>query len=286
MRGNFTLKIIAFVFALLLLAYLPALALAASDEDLRTLGMFYEADDLEVTATRNPKPLSRTAENITVITSTEIEMMGAHTLVDVLSNVPGIQVVDRGGPGFFSEFFVLGAKNNHILGMLDGVALNFMGSQFLDILAIPLQNIERVEVIKGPGPSSWGSALGAVVNIVTKSPLEGKKLGGSLFFSGGERETRDSRGEATGTIGHLGYYLFAGNLTSAGFRPNTSAYQNELYAKLLLEFPEHGSLQFTLAYDRGVAEDGNTRAYNLFSRFRRRKYDYPARKIPAPYGKA
>jgi len=269
MRGIFIRICLIFVPALLFLSSLHSPALAASNEDMQTLGMYYEKDDLVVSATRNPKPLSQNAENITIITAQEIETMGAHTLVDVLANVPGIQVNDRGGPGSFDDFSIQGAKNFHVLVMLDGVTLNQLADQFIDLFGIPLQIIERIEIVKGPASSSWGSCLGAVVNIVTKSPFEGKKLGGTLSFSGGERGTRDSRGELSGTIGQLGYYLFAGNLTSQGFRPNTSVDQNDLYAKLRWEFPEQGSIQFTIAYDRGVAGDGDTSTDDYFSRLRR-----------------
>ena len=271
-RGILTIKFLAFTSALLLLVSLHTPALAASDEDLQTLGMYYEPNDLVVSATRNPKPLSQTAENITIITAAEIEMMGAHTLVDVLSNVPGIQMADRGGPGFHFDFFVQDSTEIHTLVMLDGVTLNFMGNQYVDISGIPIQIIDRVEIVKGPGSSSWGSALGAVINIVTKSPLEGKKAGGTLFFSGGERDTRDSRGELSGSIGPFGYYLYAGNLTSAGFRFNSAADQNDFYAKLRWEFPEHGSLLFTTGYDRGVVGEGDLRQWEFVSRTRRQSF--------------
>ncbi|HEX2769409.1 MAG TPA: TonB-dependent receptor, partial [Geobacteraceae bacterium] len=272
MRGIFIKICLIFAPALLFLASLHSPALAASDEDLQTLGMFYEPNDLVVSATRNPKPLSQAAENITIITAKEIEMMGAHTLVDVLANVPGIQVNDRGGPGNFDDFYIQGEKNFHILVMLDGVTLNQLADQFIDPIGIPLQIVERIEIVKGPGSSSWGSALGGVINIVTKSPLEGRKLGGTLSFTAGERGMRDTRGEFSGTIGQLGYYLFAGNLTSQGFRPNTAAYQNDIYAKLRWEFPEQGSIQFTIAYDRGVAGDGDTSADDYVSKVRRRHF--------------
>ncbi len=195
MRGNI-MKMVLVLSSALLIASIHSLSFAASGEDLQTLGMYYEANDLVVSATRNPKPLSQAAENITIITAKEIEMMGAHTLVDVFANVPGIQASDRGGPGLFTDFSIQGADFTQILVMLDGVTLNFYANPLVDISGIPLQNIERIEIVKGPGSSSWGSALGAVVNIVTKSPLEGKKIGGTLSFSGGERGTRDSRGEA------------------------------------------------------------------------------------------
>jgi vitamin B12 transporter len=274
-------KICSILLCAVLCVSLQTPAIAAPDDDLQTLGMFYEGKDLVVSATRNPKPISQTAENISVITAAEIEMMGAHTLVDVLATVPGIQTAQRGGLGFLDEFSIQGADVFNILVMLDGVALNFAGDQFSDIAGIPVQNIERIEIIKGPGSSSWGSALGGVINIITKSPLEDKKLGGTLSFSAGERGTRDARGEATGTMGQLGYYLYAGNLTSNGFRPNTAIDQNDLYGKLRWELPERGSLQFTIAYDRGTVGDGDTSAFGFLSRFRRRyllstlSFNYP-----------
>jgi len=260
----------AFFTALLFLPFLYSAGLAASGEDLQTLGLYYEANNLVVSATRNPKPLSQTAENITVITAREIEMMGAHTLVDVLANVPGIQASDMGGPGLFNEFSIQGANINHILVLLDGVTLNLSGTPFVDISGIPLQIIERVEIVKGPGSSSWGSALGAVVNIVTKSPLEERSLGGTLSFSGGERNTRDSRAEATGTVAPFGYYLYAGNLTSHGFQTNSDVDQNDYYAKLRWAFPNGGSLQATILYDRGIAGEGNGPEPIDLWKFRRR----------------
>jgi vitamin B12 transporter len=270
--GFFQKALFIFLPTLLFLASLQGPAIAASGEDMQTLGMYYEANDLVVTATRNPKPLSQAAENITIITAKDIEMMGAHTLVDVLATVPGIQTNERGGLGSFDDFYVQGAKGLHILVMLDGVPLNFMSSQFTDISGFPIQNIERIEIVKGPGSSSWGSALGAVINIVTKSPLEEKKAGGTLSFSAGERGTRDTRGELSGTVGPIGYYLFAGNLTSNGFQPNSGVDKNDIYAKLRWDLPTQGSLQFTMAYDRAVAADGDLSIIGIVSRLRKQYF--------------
>ncbi len=273
MRGLFIKKCLVIVAALLCLPSFRTPSFAASDEDAQTLGLYYEPSDLVVTATRNPIPLSQAAENITVITAKEIEMMGAHTLVDIFANVPGIQASDQGGPGTLNDFFIQGASATHILLMLDGVTLNPMASQLIDLRGIPIQNIERIEIVKGPGSSSWGSALGAVINIVTKSPIEDKKLGGTLSFTGGERGTRDSRGEISGTTGPFGYYLFAGNLTSHGFRPNTAVDQNDFYGKLRWELPTRGSLQFTIAYDRGFAGNGDLLPiFNALDGLRKRNF--------------
>lgn len=277
MRGNTLKKLLIILTALLTISF-NSICLAASCEDLQTLEMYFKAEDLVVSATRIPKLLSRSAENITIVTASQIEMMGAHTLVDVLANVPGIQASDMGGPGLFNEFLIQGANVNHILVMLDGVTLNLFGSPFVDITGIPIQNIARIEIVKGPGSSSWGSALGGVVNIVTKSPREGNWIGGALSFAGGERGTRDSRGEISGTVAPLGYYIYGGNLRSNGFRPNSSVDQNDIYGKLRWELPQKGSLLFSIAYDRGIAGEGDNpglwrfRRYNFLSTF---SFSYP-----------
>lgn len=262
-RGKPIKNFILLLSALLALISFCAPALAETDEDQQTLEMFYEGKDLVVSATRSPKPISQTAENVTIITAADIEAMGAHNLPEVLNNVPGLQTDDRGSVGTFSGVSVQGADMFHVLFLLDGVTLNFFSDGSADIATIPVQNIERIEIIKGPGSSSWGSALGGVVNIVTKSPLEEKKLGGTLSFSTGERETRDSRGEASGSVGNLGYYLYAGNLTSGGLRPHTAVDENNLYAKLRWNLPERGSLLYTLAYTKGAAGGGQVDSYDI-----------------------
>lgn len=143
MRWIFTLKCLALTSALLLFASIHTPARAASDEDLRTLGMFYEVEDLEVTATRNPKPFSRTAENISVITSAEIEMMGAHTLADILNNVTGININDRWSVPTYSGITIKGSACTHILVMLDSVMLNFF-SDFQGFAPRPLSGLEHL----------------------------------------------------------------------------------------------------------------------------------------------
>ena len=252
-----------FCCALAVLVFFRTPALAAPDEDLQTLEMFYEGKDLAVSATRAPKPLSQTAENVTVVTAAEIEMMGAHTLTDVLNNVPGLQTDDQGSIGTFTGVTIQGSDFEHVLVMQDGVVLNFIGAGLADIAVIPVQNIDRIEIIKGPGSSSWGSALGGVINIVTKSPDEERKIGGALSFSAGDRQTRDTRGEASGSMGHFGYYLYADHLTSGGFRPHTPLDTHHLFSKFRWDFPERGSLVVTLGYTKQTIGQGQD-LVNLF----------------------
>ncbi|HTY20330.1 MAG TPA: TonB-dependent receptor, partial [Geobacteraceae bacterium] len=189
-------------------------------------------------------------------TAKEIEMMGAHTLSDVLTNIPGINIDDRGSVGTYSSITIQGSGTTHILVMIDGVMQNFLFSSDPDISSIPVQQIERIEIIKGPGSSSWGSSLGGVVNIVTKSPREDRKVGGTLSASIGEATTRDVRGELSGTLDRFGYYLYAGHLASDGLSRYSEVELNSLYSKFRLDLPHQGSLTLTVGCATDRRQDG------------------------------
>ena len=78
-----------FIFCALAAVWLPEICAAQSEEEMKFLRMFYEKKDLVVSSTRHPKSISQVAENISVITSDEIEAMNAHTVAEVLNRIPG-----------------------------------------------------------------------------------------------------------------------------------------------------------------------------------------------------
>ncbi len=241
-----------FVFPVLLCALaLPQRATAQTEEEMEMLQLYFREDELVVTATRSPKPISQASETITVVTAKEIEMMNAHTLTDVLNTVPGVQIEIRGGPGSPADAHIQGSESRHILVMIDGVPQNNLSDNRADISSIPIQNIERIEIIKGPVSSSWGSSLGGIINVITKGPNQSRGIGGTLSASYGERNTGDFRAELSGTKGPLGYYLFAGNLTTNGFNPNSDYYANNIYGKIRLDITDRLSSTVTFGYSQG-----------------------------------
>jgi len=241
--------------ALALVFCLAASASAQSEEEMDILRMIYKDQDL-VTPGRSPKPISQVAENVTVVSAEEIEAINAHTLADVLYHVTGVQMDIRGGPGIAANALIQGSDPRHVQVMIDGVSLNNIFSNFADIAAIPVQEIERVEIIKGPASSAWGSALGGIINIITKSPDPDRLFGGLASASIGERNTGDYRAELTGTSGGLGYYFYGGGLTGDGLTPNMPANQGDLYTKMTWEATPKTRLQFSLAYSNGTRGDG------------------------------
>ena len=132
---------------------------ARSTSDMEILRLFYKDEDLVYTPTRSAKSIIKVAENVTVITAEKIEKLKAHTLSDVLNGITGIQIYKTGGPGSAADITIQGSQTHHVLLMIDGMRVNTLLNNFAFTGMIPAQNIERIEIIKGPASSSWGSAL-------------------------------------------------------------------------------------------------------------------------------
>ena len=223
----------------------PALA---DNELLELFDLGDTATEQIVTTTRSPRPISKIAENITIVTSEEIARLNAHTLADVLQTIPGVQMDFQRGPGTFAYFNIQGAINTTVLIMVDSVRQNDFDQNVAAPGLIPVQQIERIEIVKGAASTSWGSALGGVINIVTKDPNPDSKATGMVSGSIGSRFTSDSRGEVSGTSDAFGYYLSAGNLHSDGLTPNTSGHANNVFAKITYDLPTKGKVTLGYSY--------------------------------------
>jgi len=111
------------------------------------------------------------------------------TTEDLISRTPGVKVKRFGGLGQLSTVSIRGSSGEQVLVLLDGVRLNTGGSGAVDFSTIPLEAVEKIEVIRGGGTTLYGSdAIGGVVNIVTRSPKE-RTAGASAAFSYGSLNT-------------------------------------------------------------------------------------------------
>jgi len=252
-------RLTSFCCALALLAGFAAPVLAGQPDDEATVLQLLGDEQLPPATARFPRPISHIAENVTVITAEQIALLNAHSLAEVLQTVPGIYVQDTRTPGNFTFFNVQGEDDGrgNILLLIDGVSQGNLLQGTSDPGLIPVQHIERVEIIKGSASAAWGPALGGVVNIVTKIP-EGQQLyGGTASASYGERNTADLLADISGSSHGVGYYLFGGNLHSDGLLPNNGTNRNNLYGKLTYDLPVKGSLTIGGSYteaNRGLEE--------------------------------
>ncbi len=218
-----------------------------AESEIGSADIFNYAQEPPVTPIRNPRPNSKIAENITVITAADIERLNAHTLAEVLQTVPGLQIDQIQTPGNFAFFSIQGNNNRHIQVQIDNVPQNFLSNDGnAELGSIPVQMIERVEIVKGSASAAWGSALGGVVNIITKSPDSEHKNSGMISGSIGSRDTTDSRAELSGTLDRFGYYLTGGTIRSDGQTPGTQVRFNHGFGKFTYDLPSKGKFTFGL----------------------------------------
>ena len=198
----------------------------------------YTLAPVVVTATRTPRHLDQIASSVSVITARQIADSGATSLAEVLQDVAGVSVVDEGPAGSLASPSIRGSEPAQVLVLLDGVRLNSpQNGQFnLSDLPVPLSEIERIEVLRGPASTLYGSnALGGVIQIITRRP-EAAPLT-RLSWREGRFDTRDLGFSTTGRKGPLGYRFSASRRHSDGYRPNSDLSQNDLNGLLRFALP-------------------------------------------------
>lgn len=171
-----------------------------------------------VTANRLETATNEVGSSITVITAGEIEQRQQKFLLDVLRGVPAIDVVQSGGPGSTSSVFMRGANSEHTLVLLDGIELNDPSSPggSYDFANLPTDNIERIEILRGPQSTLYGSrAMAGVINIITKRG-QGKPAG-FLSAQGGSFSTAAEKAGISGGTDRYNYSLGLSRFDTAGF---------------------------------------------------------------------
>ncbi len=258
----FQISILALLFSMIL--YYPAFA--QSKEELKLLQMYFKEDELVASATRTLKPLSQVAENISIITAEEIESMNAHTVAEVLENIPGVFVEFQGKDfGSSSIITIQGSERRHVLFLLDGMTWNLMNNGSATTYQIPVEIIKRIEVIKGPASSAWGSSLGGVVNIVTRDVGDSEVPGGVVSASYGQGNSQDFRTSVYGEAGTVGYYLYAGRQDSDGLRDNRDFKNDSFYAKINIPLASDTHLQLTAGYSEPHIDFGELSTWEMAS---------------------
>lgn len=172
-------------------------------------------DPVVVTATRNATPLSDTLASTLVITRREIERAQATDVTDVLRFFAGIDLGRSGGPGQVTSLFIRGGESNHTLVLIDGQRVNPTTAGGAALQNLSLTAVERIEVVKGPRASLYGSdAIAGVVNIITRAG--GDKFQGEAQFRGGSGRTFEESGAVSGKLGAARLSLETAHLETDG----------------------------------------------------------------------
>lgn len=253
-------------FLLCVILFYPAFVSAQTEEEMKMLRMYFKEDELVIAPTRTPKLLSQVAENMSIVTAEEIVAMNAHSLPEILERVTGIYIYYMINDFNKSEYILMeggvdgsnfSKEERHVLVLLDGIPWNFMSNGKPIVNTIPVNIIKRLEIIKGPASSVWGSSLGGVINIVTKDAGDTIVPSCTVSASFGEKRIRDYHGSAAGRAGTAGYYLYAGRQYSDGFDKNRYFERNNFYGKLDVPFTSDIRLTLTAGHSKPRFNEGD-----------------------------
>ena len=241
-----------------------------------------------VTATRIPQKLSETNQQAVVITREEIAASGHLSLVELLQARGGVEITNSGGLGQPSGVSMRGAEPRHTMVLIDGLRIGSATAGGTAFENIPLNQIERIEIVPGPLSSVYGSdSIGGVIQIFTRS-----EPGASARFGYGSYGTREASASFGRRVNNTEFNFSAGGLESSSFdatkpalpfaqhNPDSDRYRNHnLSARMTQHLAAGHSLGFTAFqsegaahFDAGLATDDVNRqtlqAFSIFSRNR------------------
>lgn len=184
-------------------------------------------DEIVISANKTQTPYYAVGSSVTIITSEEISRKQTTSVIDLLREVPGVSVIQQGGPGKLSYISLRGANTNHTLVIVDGAKVNDASSpnNAFDFSTLTTHDIERIEIVRGPQSTLYGSyAIAGVVNIITKS---GKGIPHySLTAEGGSNSYYKGVLSASGSYGFMNYFVSALRSGSDGVSASNSKYGN------------------------------------------------------------
>jgi iron complex outermembrane receptor protein len=229
-------------------------------------------DEVVVTATRFATTSENTAVNVTVITAADIEKSAAKTLPSLLAQHAGIQVRSTDGtPDLAVDMRGFGMTGNqNTLVLLDGQPLNDIELTSIHWSAIPLDSIERIEIVNGSGAVLYGGgASGGTIHIVTKHP--GKGVHGIASVGAGSYGAKEWQLALSGSGERLGMRVTASGLDTANYRANNNVTQNNLEADIRGDvgqgdaFVKFGADNQTIRYPGNRSVNPNTGVNQLLT---------------------
>lgn len=198
------------------------------------------ADDIEtyllkpglvVTASRRVEPLDQSLASVSVITREDIELSLAEDLYELLRLQPGVDIVRTGGAGTQTSVFLRGSNSSHVLVLIDGVRASSTNTGAYAWEQLPLNQVERVEIVRGPRGSLYGSdSIGGVIHVFTRGNPEpyARVTGGSFGTAEAEGglgyESENSRLSVNAGYRHMDGFS-AQNPNGFSFHPDNDGFE-------------------------------------------------------------
>lgn len=171
-----------------------------------------------VTATRTAITVDDALSSVTVITRADIERLQPVSVQDLLTGLPGVSFASTGGLGQQTSLFVRGTNSTHTLVLLDGVRLGSVTAGFASLEQIPVEQIERIEIVRGPRSSLYGAdAIGGVIQIFTRHGQADGGMAPSLSVTAGSNGLFGGEAGLSGGDAHAWYNLSLGGQYTSGF---------------------------------------------------------------------
>jgi vitamin B12 transporter len=228
-----------------------------------------QLDAVVVTATRQPTRVSDLLSDVSVLEREQIQQAAQTTLSQLLAQQPGIQFQSNGGPGASTSLFIRGTEARHALVLIDGMRVSSATLGIAALENIPLSQVERIEILRGPASALYGSeAIGGVIQIFTRRG-EGKPRFDAFAGYGGYR-TSDINGGVSGTIDRLSFSLRAGQFDTRGFSATNDAAKQPFIFNADRDGFTNRNLSGSLAYRFGR---GHELGLNAFHSDGRNQYD-------------
>ena len=207
-------------------------------------------EEIIVAANRLEQSLTAVLAATTVIDKETIQQSSAQSLAGLLASVPGMQFSPSGGQGAQTSLFMRGTESDHTLILVDGVQMTTNSGSAGRLEFIPLDQIERIEIVRGPRSSIYGSeAIGGVVNIITKPNIQ-EDLSGSVKLMAGTENSSNANIGLQGRVGNTALSLNASRRMTDGIdfsergSSDDDGYEND---SLSLSFSHQFSEQFSLS---------------------------------------
>jgi vitamin B12 transporter len=190
-----------------------------------------DAGSVVITATRTAETYDETLASVTVIGREEIENSQATTFDELLTGYTGVDITQRGGYGKNSSIFMRGTKTGHVLFLVDGVKLGSATLGLTSFQHIPLEHIERIEIVRGPRSSLYGSeAIGGVIQVFTRKGTDSYRT--RIEAGAGSHDLQEASISTSGRAGTTGYSLSLAHVQTdgidalEGFEDDEDGYRN------------------------------------------------------------
>lgn len=239
-----------------------------------------ELPEMVVTATRTEVAQNRLSSAATVYTRQDIERLQVKTVPELLRGTTGLDITQTGGIGKNTSVFMRGTNSDHVLVLIDGIKVGSATSGTSPFEYMPIDQIERVEIIRGPQSSLYGSeAIGGVIQIFTRKGGDSETPRVTLNAGGGSYDTYRAAGSASGKWQNSWYSLGASSIGTEGInartpkpysfgalQPDRDGYQNAaMNARAGHRFDNNAEVEVSFIRAEGENEyDGSPGNHNTF----------------------